>query len=115
MKLVVAIVQEEDVEPLLDALVGAGFGATLIASTGSLLHRHSATVLVGVADAAVWWVLQRIRSVCRERLQIISPLAGEVWALLDHFEVRVGGATVFVLPVERFERIGVCESAPRAR
>jgi len=114
VKLVVAIVQEEDAEPLLDALVSAGFGATLIASTGSLLHRHSATVLVGAADAAVWWVLQRIRGVCRERLQIVSPLAGEVWALLDHFEVRVGGATVFVVPVERFERIGVCEPSRRA-
>ncbi|HET9017770.1 MAG TPA: cyclic-di-AMP receptor [Thermomicrobiaceae bacterium] len=115
MKLVVAVVQEEDAEPLLDALVGAGVGATLIASTGSLLHRHHAAVLVGARDAAVWWILQRIGSVCHERMQVISPIAGEVWALLDHFEVRVGGATVFVLPVERFERIGVCEPSHRAR
>jgi uncharacterized protein YaaQ len=67
------------------------------------------TILSGVEDEDVDLVIEATRRECRARTELVPtqglPLFGEV-ALsgAKPFEVRVGGAAVFVLPVERFER-----------
>ena len=109
MKLVVAIVQREDAGTLIDALTEKGYRATRINTAGGFLKEGNATVLVGVEDSAVDEVLSLVESSCNTRTQYINPLPpvmepGEFYMPYP-VEVQVGGATVFVLNVERYERL----------
>jgi len=109
MKLVAAIVQKEDAGTLISALTDNGYGATRINTAGGFLKQGNATVLVGVEDEAVDEVLKLIESRCQTRTQYVNPLPpvmepGEFYMPYP-VEVQVGGATVFVLNVERYERL----------
>lgn len=109
MKLVVAIVQDKDASRLIEALVERGYRATKLATTGGFLREGNTTLLVGTEDERVDDVLAVIREICRPREQVVTPLA-PAGAPVDAYipysvEVLVGGATVFVLNVERHERV----------
>ena len=109
MKLILAIVNPEDAGPLVDLLLEREFRATRLHSSGGFLKQANATVLLGVEDDAVEEVLGLIRESCHSRTQLVNPMPpilepGEFF-LPYPLEVDVGGATVFVLPVERFERL----------
>ncbi|MGE5620473.1 MAG: cyclic-di-AMP receptor [Sphingomonadaceae bacterium] len=109
MKLVVAIVQREDAGTLIDALTEKGYRATRINTAGGFLKEGNSTVLVGVEDQAVDEVLSLVEASCNTRTQYINPLPpvmepGEFYMPYP-VEVQVGGATVFVLNVERYERL----------
>lgn len=108
MKLVMSIVQGDDSGRLVEALTRAGYRATTISTTGGFLRQGNATILVGVEDDQVPHVLQLVRENCHSRHQFVNPLPplmepGEIY-LSNPVEVRVGGATVFVLDVTRFEQ-----------
>lgn len=109
MKLVLAIVQREDAGTLIDALTERGHRATRINTAGGFLKEGNATVLVGVDDSKVDEVLSVVETNCNTRTQYINPLPpvmepGEFYMPYP-VEVQVGGATVFVLNVERYERL----------
>lgn len=109
VKLVVAIVHHEDAGALVDALLDRDYRATRLASSGGFLKQSNATVILGVEDDHVDAVLEVIRETCTARTQVVNPMPpimepGEFFMPYP-LEVEVGGATVFVLPVERFERI----------
>ena len=109
MKLVVAIVNPEDAGPLVDALLEREFRATRLHSSGGFLKQTNATVLLGVEDDAIEEVLGIIRETCHSRTELVNPMPpilepGEFF-LPYPLEVEVGGATVFVVPVERLERL----------
>jgi len=109
MKLVVAIVHNEDAGVLVDALLERVYRATRLHSSGGFLKQSNATVIVGVDDPQVDEVLDIVRDNCHARTQIVNPMPpimepGEFFMPYP-LEVEVGGATVFVLPVERFERL----------
>ncbi len=109
VKLVVAIVHHEDARALVDALLDREFRATKLSSSGGFLKQSNGTVLLAVEDDAVDEVLGIVRETCRSRTQVVNPMPpimepGEFFMPYP-LEVEVGGATVFVLPVERFERI----------
>lgn len=105
----IAIIHKEDAGPLVDALLEREFRATRLHSSGGFLRQSNASLLVGVEDAQVDAVLQVIRDNCVSRTQVVSPLPpimepGEFY-LPYPTEVTVGGAVVFVLPVDRYERL----------
>jgi uncharacterized protein YaaQ len=107
-KLVMSIVHSDDAGRLVHALTGAGYGATTISTTGGFLRQGNSTILVGTEDEKVPNVLQLIRENCCTRRQFVNPLPpvmepGEMY-LPAPVDVQVGGATVFVLDVCRFER-----------
>ncbi|MFB9324386.1 MULTISPECIES: cyclic-di-AMP receptor [Paenibacillus] len=107
MKLVVAIVQDKDSNRLSNALVREGFRATKLASTGGFLRAGNTTFMIGIEDERVHEVMQVIRSNCKVRDQLVSPVS-PMGSTTDAYipfpvEVQVGGAAVFVMPVERFE------------
>ena len=109
MKLIVAIVHNEDAGVLVDALLEGQHRATRLQSSGGFLKQSNATVIVGAEDDAVEAVLEIIRANCTSRTQVVNPMPpimepGEFFMPYP-LEVEVGGATVFVLPVERFERL----------
>lgn len=109
MKLIVAIVQKEDAGSLIDVLTKKEYRVTRINTAGGFLKSGNATILVGVEDAMVEDVLGVIEATCISRIEVVNPIPpimepGEFF--LPHpMEVQVGGATVFVLSVDRYERL----------
>ncbi len=109
MKLIVAVVQARDADELLQALTARGFRATRINSSGGFLRESNVTVLIGVQEAYTAEVLRIIKQSCHARTRFVNPLMpivepGEFY-VASPIEVEVGGATVFVLNVDRYERI----------
>ncbi len=109
MKLIIAIVQDEDAARLISNLMNNGFGVTKLATTGGFLRTGNTTLLVGVEDNKLTSCIGVIEKVCKSRKQIAtspSPIAGTTGVYVPYpIEVMVGGATVFVLNVEQFIKL----------
>lgn len=109
IKLVLAIVQEKDSARLIDALTDDGIQATMLASTGGFLREGNSTILIGVEDRQVNQVVATVQRVCQRREQLVSPMPPVVEPVDSYVtypvKVEVGGAIVFVLAVDRMERI----------
>ncbi|MBA2276654.1 MAG: cyclic-di-AMP receptor [Chloroflexia bacterium] len=110
MKLVIAVVQGKDAEPLLGALTNKRYRATQVNSAGGFLRESNVTLLIGVEETSVAEVLSLIEENCHSRTRFVNPLMpimepGEFY-VPNPVEVLVGGATVFVLAVSRYERVG---------
>jgi uncharacterized protein YaaQ len=108
MKLVISIVHREDADGLLKALTDAGHKATLISTTGGFLREGNATICTGIEAEKVEEVLEIVRENCHTRTRYVSPLAPltepSEFYIPEPVELEVGGATVFVLDVERYEK-----------
>jgi uncharacterized protein YaaQ len=109
MKLIVAVVQGKDADPLLQGLTSKGYRATQINSAGGFLRESNVTLLIGVPDEYVADVMQIVEENCHSRTQFVNPLMpimepGEFY-MSNPVEVLVGGATVFVVNISRYERI----------
>ena len=109
MKLILAIIHNEDAGALVDGLLEKEYRATRLHSSGGFLKQSNATILVGVDESSVEDVMSIIRANCKARTQVVNPMPpimepGEFFMPYP-LEVEVGGATVFVLPVDRFERL----------
>jgi uncharacterized protein YaaQ len=109
VKLVIAVVQGEDAQRTVEALSQAGISSTRVSSTGGFLQQGNVTLLVGIDEEKVPETLQIIRENCRERSRFLTPVmpVAEPADFMAAFpvEVQVGGATVFVVPVDSFEKI----------
>lgn len=109
MKLVVAVVQAKDGDGLARALTERGFGTTVIDIAGGFLRESNVTLLIGVQETYVAEVMRIIRQTCHARMRFVNPLMPIVepaeFYVPNPVEVQVGGATVFVLGVERYERV----------
>lgn len=106
MKMVMAIVQADDAVAIMDALVTAGYRVTRMATTGGWLRRENATLLVGLQDEQVNHVLRLLQRTGRQRTTYVDmPLEARTIQnpQVTESSVQVGGATVFVLDVERSE------------
>ncbi|WP_442602115.1 cyclic-di-AMP receptor [Paenibacillus sp. KN14-4R] len=107
MKLLVAVVQDKDSNRLSNALIKEGIRATKLASTGGFLRAGNTTFMVGIEDERIQEVFKIIQTNCKVRDQLVtpvSPMGGTADSYIPFpVEVQVGGAAVFVLPVERFE------------
>lgn len=109
MKLIFAIVHDRDRHKLSDRLVKDGFRFTQLASTGGFLREGNTTFLIGVEDGLVDAALQVVDECSKTREQFVNlmpPDAAAVGAFIANpVSVKVGGAVVFVLPIERFEKL----------
>ncbi|WP_026477249.1 cyclic-di-AMP receptor [Alkaliphilus transvaalensis] len=109
MKLVIAIVNDEDVHSLLDELTTHKFRVTKLATTGGFLKSGNTTLLVGVEDEEVDKVIEIIKDNCESREQITTsptPVSGATGVFIPFpIEVKVGGATVFVVDVEKYVKL----------
>ena len=106
MKLIIAIVQDEDASRLVSSLMNDGYGVTKLATTGGFLRAGNTTLLIGVDDDRFQGAMSIIEKVCKSRKQIAtspSPVAGTASVYVPYpIEVMVGGATVFVLEDDQF-------------
>ena len=80
MKLIIAVVGEEDADDVVDALVEQEFRATRMNTAGGFFKRGNATILIGVTEE-------------------------QTASALEILNARTRTATTFVLPVEQYERL----------
>ena len=108
MKLIVAVIQHEDEDALVQALEGASIGSTRIGSSGGFLRASNVTMMMAVPDEQVDPVIELLRKHCKRRTRHLYPLLPNLEArerFLGSIPIEIGGATVFILPVERMEKI----------
>ena len=106
MKLIIAIVNYDDANAVIRALTKGGFSSTKLATTGGFLMAGNMTILVGVDEEKVQAVIDIIREHCHSRKQMIPTTTEMRYGYYPSMpvEVVVGGATIFVMNVERFEK-----------
>lgn len=109
MKLIICMVNDKDVPALLENLVKKGYRATKLSSTGGFLREGNTTLLIGVEEEKLEDVIAVIKEVCHARRQMVpplTPLVGLAESYVSYpMEVTVGGATIFVLDVEKSIRV----------
>jgi uncharacterized protein YaaQ len=88
MKMIIAILRDEDSEDVSQALIDANLRVTRIASTGGFFRRGSTTLMIGLDDEMVEKAMNIVRENC-------SP----------SIEPGLRRATLFVLNVAHFEQI----------
>ena len=104
--LMLAVVQDQDLDAVTRALEPLGAPVVYLASAGGFLGRRNDTLLIGLPDGREADVLSVLRSTCRQRVEYLTmPLEGSPLPMAAPISVMVGGATVFVLPVESYEEI----------
>ena len=107
MKMITAIVNKEDANAVCNALTKGGFSVTKLSTTGGFLMAGNTTFISGVEDGQVDQVIDIIRKQSSRRTQIVpsaSTMDGGMYTSVP-IEVTVGGATIFVLDVDRFEKV----------
>lgn len=108
MKLIFAVVNNDDSHAVSTALTQNGFQATKLASTGGFLMSGNTTFMICSADGDVDKVIDLISRHSHKRKQFVPNSASYgVGSNYTSFpvEVSVGGATIFVTDIERFEKI----------
>ena len=106
MKLIFAIVNKDDSNAVQNALTKNHFSVTKLATTGGFLLAGNTTFIIGTDDDKVDTVLGLIEENSKRRTQIVpySVAYGTGMSSAYPIEVSVGGATIFVTDVTRFER-----------
>lgn len=108
MKLIIAVVNKDDSGNLTANLNKAGFMSTKLSTTGGFLKAGNVTFLIGVEEEKVELCLDVMRECCSKRTQMVSTGTG---SHMDQFftslpvEITVGGATVFVVDVDKFVKM----------
>lgn len=113
MKMIIAIVNRLDVEVTCSELTKAGFFFTQIGSIGGYLHEGNSTLLIGTEERKVEKAMEIFREYCGKRARPIpnfSIHSEEETEEDSEKNIRskkciAGGATVFVLDIEQFEKM----------
>ncbi len=109
MKLVISVVQDKDAGGLLTALMQKGYRATKMASTGGFLREGNSTIFLGIEEEKVEEVIAIIKERCHMREQYINPAPYAPSAPGTYIpypmKVEIGGAMIFVIPIDRWERV----------
>ncbi len=104
--LIMAVVQEQDIENATSAAESLGAPVVYLASTGGFLGRRNATLLIGLPDGMEAGLIDALHNTCRQRVEYLTmPVEGAPMPMPTPVPVTVGGATIFALPVDRFEEI----------
>ena len=113
MKLIYAIVNNDDSYSVNKGLLKAGFRATKLSSTGGFLMSGNTTFMICCKDEEVDKVIDVLKERSRKRRQFVP--SGAVFEPIDTtdghnstpepVEIAIGGATIFVTDIERFEQV----------
>jgi uncharacterized protein YaaQ len=108
MKLVIGIVNNDDAGHLLAEITKASLQATKLSTSGGFLKMGNATILVGVEDERVDEVTEIFKNCCSRRTQMVPtapPFIGEGFLSAAPVEITIGGATIFILDIEKFVKL----------
>ena len=98
MKLILAIVNNEDTARATEALMKSGFFVTRLSTTGGFLMMGNTTLLIGTEEERVQMAIGILRQHCTTRTQPGSKIR-------QAEPITVGGATVFVLDISHMEKV----------
>jgi uncharacterized protein YaaQ len=105
-RLMTVVVQEQDVDGALRAVKKLGMSVTRLASTGGFLGRRHATLLIGLVAGQEEAIVNILRQNCRTRVEYVTiPLEGSPLPLPAPTPITVGGATIFVFDLDRYEEV----------
>jgi uncharacterized protein YaaQ len=103
-RLITAIIQMRDADAAIGALHRAGFSVSRMSSSGGFLGKWNVTLLIGIEEGQVEQVQAILAQICRKRIEYVAtPVEGSPFHLPLSTPVTVGGATIFSMPVERYE------------
>ena len=103
MKLIVAIIQIDDVASVIRHLAKSGFSSTKLTSTGGFLKEGNVTIIIGVEKERLEEAIEIISKYSHSRIKsVTAPSFSDMRDSIT--DVTVGGATVFVLDCEQFLR-----------
>lgn len=108
MKLILAIINNDDSISASAALNSAGFFVTRLSTTGGFLMVGNTTLLIGTEDKDVEKVKKILSDTCAVRKNVPSSYNSLGKGMRDGSlptEVTVGGATIFVLSVDDMTKI----------
>ncbi len=108
MKLVIGIVNSDDSSALISAITKASFRATKLSTSGGFLKTGNVTVLIGVEDEKLDELVSIFKEHCSRRTELLptaTPFLGEGFITSTPIEITVGGATLFVIDVDKFIKI----------
>lgn len=109
MKLIYAIIRNDNEDDVLSALNKEKYSITKLATTGGFLRKGNVTLMIGTDDDRVDHAIEIIRKECGHSQNItvnmpyISGTSMMNYATMP-MKVEVGGATIFVVDVDRFEK-----------
>jgi len=103
MKLVLAIVSNEDASKVIKTLIKENFFVTKLATTGGFLMSGNTTILIGVQDPVLDKCIQVISETSKRRTKLVPNAISSEFGIFSStpVEVQVGGATIFVIDVEQ--------------
>lgn len=114
MKMIVAVLHDEFAASLTEKLNRKGYSATKLASTGGFLRAGNTTFLIGVPGTQLDEVLGIVRESCqggKAGAAAATDSEGSLKRAAAHAgqpvsaAIQVGGATVFVLGVEKMVKV----------
>ena len=107
MKLILAIMSNDDSPAVSSALTKENYQVTRLATTGGFLRAGNTTLLIGTDDEKVDRAIEVIGEYSRKRTEIVPSSASYDIGRYASFpvEVQVGGATIFVVDVEKFLKL----------
>lgn len=110
MKLIYIIVSSDDDDRVMEQLNKNGFSGTKMATTGGFLRSGNTTLIVGTEAERVDKVIEIVKQECGPRQRITANTPPTVGSMNSGYVsypvmVDVGGATIFVLDVEKFVKI----------
>ena len=88
MKMIVAILKDEDAETVNQALEDSELYVTEIASTGGFLRQGSSTIMIGVDDDSIDDTIQTINNNCTPSVELMRKRATLFVLNVEHFEQR---------------------------
>jgi uncharacterized protein YaaQ len=109
MKLILAVIQNEDEDALTEAMKLESMSVTRIGSSGGFMRASNVTLMTAVEDQQVERVMTLVGQHCKRRTKRVHPWVPSRQArerFLGAIPVQVGGAAIFILSLERIEKIG---------
>ena len=104
--LLLAVVQDRDLESAVSALAIRNIPSTRVQSTGGFLGRANHLLMVGIPEGKLENAVEALDQTCRSRIEYMSSTVEVLpFPLPTPVEIEVKGATVFVFEVERYEEV----------
>ena len=107
MKLILAIMSNDDAPTASSALTKEGYSVTRLATTGGFLRAGNTTLIVGCEEDRVEKAIEIMGEYSSRRTEVVPATSSYDIGRFASFpvEVQVGGATIFVMDVEKFVKL----------
>ena len=108
MKLVIAVINNDDSRTVITALTGRDFFVTQLSTTGGFLMVGNTTLLIGTEKERLPELKEILKKYCVTREKMNPSIKALGRSMLNQSveeKVTIGGAVMFTLSVEEFEKI----------